>query len=167
MKKIILFHLIVLMATEFIGCTRTSTENKKEAVEPVQKNNDLPSMNLTTLNGTQVNTQTLTGKSILILFQPDCDHCQREAKEIREHIEAFRDYSVYFVSADPMPTIEKFAKDYDLSSQANFFFGMTTVESVLNNFGPIPAPSVYIYSDQALMQKFNGEVSIDKILQAL
>jgi cytochrome oxidase Cu insertion factor (SCO1/SenC/PrrC family) len=167
MKKIILFHLIVLMATEFIGCTKTSTENNKQAVEPLQKGNDLPSMNLTTLNGIQVNTKTLTGNSILILFQPDCDHCQREAKEIRAHIDAFKDYSVYFISADPMPALEKFANDYDLSSQANFFFGMTTVENVLNSFGSIPTPSVYIYSDQTLVQKFNGEVSIGKILEAL
>jgi peroxiredoxin len=167
MKKITSFHLIVLISLEFIGCTNTSTENKKEAVDAIAKKGDLPSMNFTTLNGTQMNTQSLKGKSILILFQSDCDHCQREAKEIREHIEAFKDYAVYFISADPMPAIEKFAKDYDLLSQANFSFGMTTVENVLNSFGPIPAPSVYIYSDQALVQKFNGEVSIDKILQAL
>lgn len=167
MKKIIFFHLIVLIALEFINCTKPSNENKKEVAEPVQKGNDLPSMNLTILSGSQVNTQSLTDKSILILFQPDCDHCQREAKEIREHIEAFKDYAVYFISADPMPAIEKFAKDCGLKNQANFFFGMTTVENVLNNFGPIPAPSVYIYSDKVLVQKFNGEVSIDKILQAL
>lgn len=167
MKKIIFLNIILIIGFKFIGCTKISTETKKETIEPTQKINDLPSMNLTTTDGIQVNTQTLKGKSILILFQPDCDHCQREAKEIREHIDAFKDYTVYFISADQMPAIEKFAKEYDLLNQTNFSFGMTTVDNVLNNFGPIPAPSLYIYSDQSLVQKFNGEVSIDKILQAL
>lgn len=167
MKKIIFFHVIIFLMVEFIGCTKTSTETKTETVEPIQKNNDLPSMNLTTLDGAQISTLSLKGKSILILFQPDCDHCQREAKEIRENLGAFKEYSIYFISADPMPAIEKFAKDYELLNHVNIFFGMTTVDNVLKNFGPIPAPSVYIYSDQVLTQKFNGEVSIDKILQAL
>jgi peroxiredoxin len=167
MKKIIFFHIIIFLMVEFTGCTKTSTEKKTETVAPIQKHNDLPSMTLMALDGTQINTLSIKGKSILILFQPDCDHCQREAKEIRENLEAFKEYSIYFISADPMPAIEKFAKDYELVNRANIFFGMTTVDNVLKNFGPIPAPSVYIYSDQVLKQKFNGEVAIDKILQAL
>jgi hypothetical protein len=167
MKKFIFFHLIILVGFEFTHCVKTAKKNEKATGAPAVTRNDLPSMNVTTLNGSLVNTQKLEGKSILILFQPDCDHCQREAKEIRQHIEAFKEYNVYFISADPMLAIEKFAKEHDLLGRTNFSFGMTTVDNVLNSFGPIPAPSVYIYSDQALVQKFNGEVSIDKILQAL
>ena len=48
-----------------------------------------------------------------------------------------------------------------------FILQLTTVDNVIKNFGGIPAPSVYIYADQKLVQKFNGEVTIDRILQAI
>lgn len=163
--------LLALLSTFLLHCSGPSSEKreqkeKKEATTE-QKQNDLPKMMITTLDKTQVNARILEGNIILILFQPDCDHCQREAKEIREHLDSFKEYSIFFISADQMPSIEKFGKDYDLLGHQNIYFGMTTIENVLNNFGSIPAPSIYIYSNQKLIQKFNGEVAIEKLLQVI
>lgn len=124
-------------------------------------------MIITTIDESQVDIHTLKEKIILILFQPDCDHCQREAKEIRENLNAFKNYNLYFISADQMANVKKFGEDYDLLGQPNVHFALTTVDNVIKNFGSIPAPSVYIYTDQKLVQKFNGEVTIEKILQAI
>jgi peroxiredoxin len=150
-----------------LSCSRPSPEVKTNNPSTVQSINDLPRMKVTKLDGVPIDIRTLSGKIVLILFQPDCDHCQREAKEIREHIEAFKDYSLYFISSDQMPAIEKFGNDHGLLNYSNVHFASTTVESILNNLGPIPAPSVYIYSDQRLVQKFNGEIAIEKILQTI
>ncbi len=151
------------------SCSNPSQQTNEitEEKQAVQTRNDLPNMLITTLDNARVNIRLIKGNTILILFQPDCDHCQREAKEIREYVDSFKDYNLYFISADQMPAIEKFAKDYGLLGYANIYFGTTTVDNVLNNFGSIPAPSVYIYSNQQLQQKFNGEVAIEKILQAI
>ena len=151
----------------FFGCAGPSSKTQEPEQTAVPKRNDLPIMLINTLDQSPVNIQELTGKIILILFQPDCDHCQREAKEIREHLEAFNGYSLYFIAADTVAAIEKFGRDYDLLGHPNIHFAGTTVENVINNFGSIPAPSIYIYSDQLLVQKFNGEVPIQKILNAI
>ena len=66
-----------------------------------------------------------------------------------------------------MAAVKKFGEDYDLIGHTNVYFALTTVDDVIKNFGGIPAPSVYIYADQKLVQKFNGEVTIDRILQAI
>jgi peroxiredoxin len=124
-------------------------------------------MIITSLDESKINVHALKEKTILILFQPDCDHCQREAKEIRENLEAFKEYTLYFISADQMAAVKKFGEDYDLIGHTNIYFAVTTVDDVIKNFGGIPAPSVYIYDDQKLVQKFNGEVTIDRILQAI
>ena len=163
-------HFLNLCLPIFIllfGCTKASRENLANDQSPAQSQNDLPIMKVTKTDGSRIDVNTLKGNTVLILFQADCDHCQREAKEIREHMSSFKNYSVYFISADPMTAVEKFGNDYNLLSQPNVHFGSTTVESVLNSFGPIPTPSVYIYLDQRLVKKFNGEVQIEKILQAI
>ena len=119
------------------------------------------------MDESMVNTSELKGKTIIILFQPDCDHCQREASEIREHLEAFKSYNLYFITSAEKSDVEKFIKNYNLFGHPNIFFGLTSTDEVLKNFGPIPAPSLYIYADQLLVQKFNGETAIEKILLAI
>jgi peroxiredoxin len=163
--------LIILFFASIIFCcsapsSKTPVESPSES-PVVQTRNDLPKMIITSVDESKINVHTLKEKTILILFQPDCDHCQREAKEIRENLNAFKEYTLYFISADQVAAVKKFGEDYDLAGRTNVYFATTTVDDVIKNFGGIPAPSVYIYTDQKLAQKFNGEVTIEKILQAL
>jgi hypothetical protein len=75
---------------------------------------------------------------------------------------------VYFLSSNPKPEVEKFAADYKLTGKENVKFGMVTGESVINNFGPIPTPSIYIYNEeQRLMKSFNGQTDIEVVKSAL
>ena len=130
--------------------------------------NDLPAMQIGLLNGKSVDARTIKGKTVLVLFQPDCDHCQEEARQIAENLEAFKKYNLYFVSSSALPEIEKFSRDYDLSDHENVLFGQTSTENILNNFGPIQAPSVYIYTEQGkLVNNFNGQVDISALLKYL
>jgi peroxiredoxin len=163
MKHIILpsFAFIIVL----LACSGPSKNKVEEPLPPAT--NDLPKMTVITSSRSEVNLNQLKGNTILILFQPDCDHCQREAKEIRQHLDEFKDYALYFISADQLQSIEAFGKSYDLLGHINVNFASTTVDDVIKNFGPIPAPSVYIYSDQKLVKKFNGEVAIEMILQAI
>jgi peroxiredoxin len=161
------FNLFICYCILFLSCSKPApqeTENKTPEAPPI---NDLPRMTVTASDQSSVNIRELKGKTMLILFQPDCDHCQREAQEIRKHLDQFDEYSLYFISAGEMPAIEQFGRTYDLLGHSNIKFAATTAENVLSNFGPIAAPSIYIYVDQKLVRKFNGEVGIDLILQAI
>ncbi len=125
----------------------------------------LPDMLLVRTDGTQRNAQDLEGKVALMLFQPDCDHCQREAVQIREHLKAFKNYTIYFVTSVPLTEIEQFASEYGLKDKKNVFFAYTDLQNILNIFGAVPTPSLYIYSSQKrLVKTFNGETPIESIL---
>jgi len=151
-----------------ISCT---PKPKEEAnVEPSQPQvyNDFPEMQITLLNGTKQEASQLPGKTIIILFFPDCDHCQRETKAIQEKIGAFKDYTLYFLSTNPVEQIQEFATDYKLDSIANVKFGRIAPDKVFVNFGSIPAPSLYIYSaERKLKKQFNGETNVDEIIRSL
>ena len=125
-------------------------------------------MSIRLLDQTEVNLKNLTGKVVLIFFQPDCDHCQREALQVAQNITAFKNATLYFISSDAAEKIERFSKEYNLYGKGNIFFGNTSTESVLRNFGPIATPSIYIYSDdQRLIKAFNGEVAISEVFRYL
>ncbi len=160
-KKYFVLALIFLA-----GCS----SNKKEDVTSGSAIavNDLPTMAITKTDGSGLNIKGVTGKTVLVLFQPDCDHCQREAVQIKNHLESFQDYTLYFISSDALDRIGSFAKEYELAGFDNIHFGQTDTQNILNNFGPIDAPSLYIYNAEGrLVKKFNGETEITLILNSL
>lgn len=169
----VLFSIVL-----FAACgksTNTETNSAQASADtvaavpaPKPAKNELPELTVNLLNGTPVNLRTLKGKIILILYQPDCDHCQRESTALREHIEALQSYEVYFITASTVQESEAFAKEYKFNDQINVHFALTPVEKIVNTFGPISAPSLYVYSeDHALVKHFNGETPVDDILKVL
>jgi peroxiredoxin len=165
--KIFRIVILVIVAALAGGCQKKE-EKVEAAPAPVQASTDLPVMAITFLNGNTVQATSLKGSFILILFQPDCDHCQREAQEFQKNLAAFTNYNLYFVSSVGIPETEAFAKQYGLSGHDNVKFGVTPVQSVLDNFGAISAPSIYIYNGSGkLVKKFNGETDIQQIIEAI
>lgn len=167
-RKYVITFLMVISATLLLQCgrhERVKTETKQHETESAV--NERPGMPVTFPGGEKANVSQFSGKIILILFQPDCDHCQREATAIRENLDSFKDYTLYFISSASLSDMQQFAAEYKLKA-SNIRFAQTTVESIINNFGSIPAPSVYIYSEEGkLVQKFNGETGIENILNHL
>ena len=162
--------MALLAALIFIGCEKKEKPADKATTEQrgTSVQSDLPLMPVELIDGTNISMKDVSGKMVLILFQPDCDHCQREAVDIRKNLIAFDGYRLYFISSHPLEVIKQFAVDYDLLTQPDIYFGRTTVEGVLSNFGAISAPSVYIFNEQGKMTaKFNGEVAIDTLVKAL
>lgn len=149
------------------ACTKKQKESASSEMVIPPIVNDLPAMPITLPDGSTFNAKELKGKIILVLFQPDCDHCQHEATEIQANLASFKSYTLYFVSSSPQAENEKFATDYKLKGESNIYFGTTASEHIINNFGPIQAPSVYIYSDQKLVKEFNGQVDVGVIIKYL
>lgn len=164
-KAFVQFNLAVVFCT-VLGCTAPSAEKKddNDAMHIVE--NDLPFMHIRLLDQSEIDVRLLEGKIVLIFFQPDCDHCQREAIEIERNLGAFKNASLYFITSEAKEKAIRFAHDYKLNGVNAVYFGIATTESVLKNFGPIATPSIYIYSeDRKLVKAFNGEVEISAVLK--
>lgn len=168
MKKII--FVIFLGALVSQSCSRKSAEEQAaaEASQNVGVSiNEQPAMPLTLMDNTQIDVKDLTGKNALIFFQPDCDHCQREAQEFERNLEAFSGTTLYFITSGPIEEIKAFGDTYKLYERPNVHFAYTPALNVLNTYGPISAPSVYVYSaDHKLVKGFNGETPIERIIAA-
>ncbi|MES2733253.1 MAG: redoxin domain-containing protein [Bacteroidota bacterium] len=141
---------------------------KEKAALPADSLHDLPPLlPLTKLDSTTVLANTLLGKTILIVFLPDCDHCQREAAQIRKHISAFEKYSLWFISSANLAEIKQFGEKYKLLEQANISLAHSEQAYINDSFGYIPTPSLYIYSNGHRIKDFKGETDIKTILAAL
>jgi len=143
-----------------------SKKNQRPAIAPVT--NEYPSMNLIFPDGSLRSSRDLPAKSILVIYFPDCDHCQREATEISKHLKAFKNYHVWFISVVPFEEIKSFAIQYKLVGYDYVHFVRTEPKDITSNYGGIPTPSVYIYSqEKRLVKAFNGETKIEEIIKHL
>lgn len=129
--------------------------------------NEYPDLVLTFSNGEKLSAKTLKGNNVIILFQPDCEHCQNEAVQIEQRLEEFKNYTLYFISSSPIEQINAFAKNFGLDDKKNVRFAWTANEGVLTYYGAIPTPSIYIYSKGELRTSFNGQTEVENILKAL
>lgn len=150
------------------SCTESGSDKKTDEKKLASKN-DIPNLSLTAIDGEEITfKEDFRGKTVLVLFQPDCDDCQREIQQIKENLAAFKDYNLYFVSSANTSQVAAFAEHYQLNDSENIVFAQTTVQDVIQNLGQVPAPSIYIYSEEGLLVKsFNGEVGIDQIKKYL
>lgn len=156
-------HLIFVLVVAF-GCSKPV---KQEPVV-VREINEFPHLTFKNLDGSPASTRDLPASSILILFNTDCDHCQREAKSIQENLSAFQNYTLQFIAAETPEMIQKFAQDYGLANQPNVRFGQAEGVDVYLNFGSIPTPAIYIYSkERKLVKSFLGETPIEQIIDYL
>jgi peroxiredoxin len=156
---VVLFSFPLLV----VACSVKPAENSVSAPQV----NEYPDIVLQFENGERLSAKTLEGKNVFVLFQPECDHCQEEAVHIQQRLEEFKGYTLYFISSSPMEQITAFAKTFDLDNKANVKFTWTSTEGVLNHYGSIQTPSVYIYDEGKLKRSFNGQTEIETILSAL
>lgn len=163
--------VLLLVCLAMLSCEkkpRVESAVEDETTLPTPVRDDRPPITIRLTDGTDVKVKEQKSKMILVLFQPDCDHCQDEAKQIRQQLEAFKDYQMYFISSESLETILKFSKDYELFNKDRVSFGYASVDDILSHFGSISTPSIYIYKESGeLIQSFDGLVDVSVIIQYL
>jgi hypothetical protein len=131
----------------------------------------LPKFQFVTLSGKPFTHTSVTGgkKSIFILFDIGCDHCQREMVAIGKRFNEFAGNQFYLVSMDEKPGVEKFMKNYgkNLYGQKNVSVLLDPNRAFVGAFLPRKLPSIYIFSpSNKLVWHQDGEQGVDEILKA-
>jgi cytochrome oxidase Cu insertion factor (SCO1/SenC/PrrC family) len=168
MNKLVVPVWTVMLYLAVIGCASKPEKRAESKVVVPPEINDLPAVILIEPNGKQFSTQSLSGNTILIFFGASCDHCQREATQIHNNLKSFERYTLYFISMDPFPVINQFARDYGIDKQPNIRFMRADGASVSNSLGYLQTPTILIYaSNRKLIKRFDGETKVEDILKVL
>lgn len=106
---------------------------------------------------------------VVVYFDPDCDHCQKQATWISERQkrdQAFSNINLVFVSWSTSENNTKFRQTYFPDMGDNLHFGIDHDYQIDTWFGYSEVPSVFVYGrDWKLNKKFTKEVSADEILE--
>jgi thiol-disulfide isomerase/thioredoxin len=150
--------LILLLL--LIGLSLTVTAQQK-----------LPEFSFTDLKGELFTQEKLDSSLpvIAVFFDPYCDHCEQQAKWIREAEEQFQEVQWLFVSTEEIDAIAEFeTKFFTGTSLSHLYFLKDTEYQFDTYFGYSEVPSMYIYNQKWLrVAEFHQETEAAKILENL
>ncbi len=106
--------------------------------------------------------------TLIILFSPDCSHCQVATKDLLKNIELFKKVQIVMVSSFDFSHIKKFYEDYKIADYPNISMGRDG-SYYLGTFYKIKSfPSLFLYNKKGkFVQSFEGDIKMETIAEAL
>jgi thiol-disulfide isomerase/thioredoxin len=164
MKK---WMMLMLAAATF---QFTLAQNSKE--KPLHEQYPLPQFSLLlkdsatyfTKNNLPANTAT-----IIILFNPDCEHCKHETELILANMDKFKNVHFVMATYQPLDKMKEFIATFQLDSHPSITVGRDTRYFFGGYFKNIRAvPYMAIYDKKGRFKKtFEGGAAVKDLLEAL
>jgi hypothetical protein len=130
----------------------------------------LPEFKFSKLDGTSFSKNQIKGeeKSIIIYFDPTCDHCQGEITAIGKRYNDFKNVSFYLVSGHAKSEVSTFMQTYgkQLKDKKNVTVLLDPKMEFIPKFSPTQYPAIYVYSKGKLLKYFSGTTNVNDILAA-
>jgi hypothetical protein len=126
----------------------------------------LPPMNVMTMDNKKITNADVANDAnfFLMLFNPTCDHCERQTDSLREHIGLFKKSKLVLVATPITKTyVPSFIQGHKLENYPQIQVG---IDSALcdRTFVYMSLPQINIYNkDRVLIKIFSGNVAIDSL----
>ena len=164
MKKTVFFLLFV--------CSNLLSFAQQDVTASTLSNiQDLPEFKIfTTPDSTGfTNDQLKKGKPVLLMFfSPDCDHCQKETKELLAYKQELKGIQIVMASPASYSLIKAFYQDYNIASMPNVKMGQDLNYSLGSKYRLRTYPSLFVYDAAGKLAKaFVGNVGVPAILDAV
>ena len=101
---------------------------------------------------------------LIMLFNPECDHCQHETEEIINHIDQFRNVQIIMVTMMPFDAMKSFYQKYELSKYENIVVGQDQKFFLIPYYSVSNLPFLAFYDKKGnLISVFEGSMPIEKV----
>lgn len=106
--------------------------------------------------------------TIIMVFSPDCEHCQKETRDLIANIGLFKKVQIVMASPISYPYIKKFYEEYEIALYPNIIMGRDP-GYYLGTFYKIRSfPAIFLYNKKGdFVNSFDGSVPVEKIAEAL
>lgn len=121
-------------------------------------------------DSTQFTKDDLSKKkaTIIMIFNPDCEHCQHETKELIANIKLFKKVQIIMASPLEFSYIKKFYEDYDIASYPNIIMGRDPSYFFGTFYKVRFFPAIFLYDKHGnFVKAFDGGVPVSEIASYL
>jgi thioredoxin-related protein len=106
--------------------------------------------------------------TIIIMFSPDCEHCQAETKELTEHIGLFKKAQIIMASPLDFNYLRKFYDEYKIADYPTITMGRDPSYFLGTFFKVRSFPAIFVYNKKGnLVTSFTGSTPVEQIAAAI
>ena len=174
MKKI--FLLFILISVTFFSFSqpdsakKTSSYNQQEDVTlpPYKRFPTVPPLKLLLLDSTSYFTKNDLKKNkpvLIIVFNPDCEHCKHETEEIIKNIDSLKNIQIIMATIMPFDLMKSFYENYDLQRFPNVTVGKDVQYTLPSFYQMHFMPYLAMYDKKGnLLATFEGAMKIEDLI---
>lgn len=105
---------------------------------------------------------------VLMFFSPDCEHCQKETKELLAYKQELKGLQIVMVSPLSFDLIKNFYIEYGLSAMPDIVMGQDNAYALGSRYQLRTYPSIFVYDAKGKLAKaFIGNAGAPAILDAV
>ena len=153
----------------FTCCTFSLFAQQDTGLPPYQRYPTVPGLQLLRTDSTKYTKEDLPKQKplLLLLFSPDCDHCQHEAEQLAANKEAFQNMHIVLVSTYPLYRLKEFAAKYGLDQMQNVVMTKDPYYLLVAFYAVRNLPYRALYDKKGkLIRTFEGSVEMEKVIAA-
>jgi thioredoxin-related protein len=160
MKKMFLLSALIFIAVTSFSQDSLAAPYKRFPTVPAFKLLKIDSSSYFTKNDLKKNKPVL-----IMIFNPDCDHCKHETEEIIKHIDELKDVQIVMSTMMSFDAMKSFYENYNLHRFENITVGQD-VSFTLPSFYQIHfMPYLAMYDKKGnLLTTFEGSMKIDDLI---
>jgi thioredoxin-related protein len=158
---------IILAAFSLFTCVCFA--QKDSVTAPYLRFPSLPPINLLLADSATRYTRDDIPKKhavLLMLFSPECSHCQHTAQEIIKYKDDLKDVQIILATMHPMPLMRTFISNYKLDSIPNVVVGQDIYYFMASFYSIKNLPFMAFYNKKGkLISVFEGSLPIPKVIE--
>lgn len=105
---------------------------------------------------------------MIMFFSPDCDHCQKQTKDILAYKNELKEVQILMVSVLPNKFNRPFFEEYKLAAVPNIKLGTDLTYKLRQLYQVKTLPAMYVYDVNGNLAKaFVGNIDVPAIINAV
>ena len=103
----------------------------------------------------------------IIIFSPDCSHCEKEAGDINKYADKFKNVLFIWDSYRDMESIKRFAAKYNLVDKPNVIIGRDPNFTLPTFYRPRMTPFVALYQKGVLLKVYEEGADVFELIKII
>ena len=105
---------------------------------------------------------------MLMVFNPQCEHCQHETEELLSHMDWFKGVTIVMATSMPFDSMINFRERYKLAEHPNIIVGQDDQYFLISFYGVRSLPFLAFYDKKGkLISVSRSTMPIDKVAAEL
>lgn len=179
MKRITFLLFFLIIGATVFGqsdntdkTSKTTKADKAEVKFPAYVENPaIPKFNIIAAPDSTAFTEKDLKKDtplLMMIFSPECGHCQQEAKLIGENIEHFKNAQILMVTWMPYSTLDKFGKYYGTNRYSNITLAQDPTDFLYGFYDVHRYPKLIVYNkDGQYVSDYDGNIVLEDVWKDL